>query len=78
MPGAELPGAHPQYPTTAYNNTPDYLFIDVGGSYKITPELQAYFQINNVGDMMQKFIPGGASDPIGRVYLMGVRYGIGL
>ncbi len=72
------PAPTTQYPTTAYNNTPDYLFVDVGGSYKITPELQAYFQINNVGDVMQKFIPGGAFDPIGRVYLVGARFNMGM
>jgi outer membrane receptor protein involved in Fe transport len=70
------PAPTTQYPTTAYNATPDYLYVDIGASYKFLPGWQAYVQVNNVGDLMQKFVPGGVPDPIGRVYLMGVRFGM--
>jgi outer membrane receptor protein involved in Fe transport len=73
-PNCPVPTA--QYPTTAYNLTPDYLFIDVGARYTFAPGWQAYFQVNNVTDRLPKLVPGGAIDPIGRVYLAGVRFGM--
>jgi outer membrane receptor protein involved in Fe transport len=71
-PNCPVPTA--QNPTTAYNKTPDYLFADVGVSYKFTPVWQAYFQVNNVADLEDKPIGGGQPDPIGRTYAVGVRF----
>jgi outer membrane receptor protein involved in Fe transport len=65
-----------QVPTYSNNRTPDYLFVDVGTSYEFAEGMQAYFQINNVGDVMNKPTAGGQVDLIGRIYHAGLRFGM--
>ena len=71
-PSCPVPTA--QNPTYASQSISGYTFYDVGGSYKISDALQAYFKVDNVGDKLPNPIAGLNSDPIGRVYRIGVRY----
>ena len=71
-PSCPVPTA--QNPTYASQSISGYTFYDVGGSYKVTDALQAYFKIDNVGDKLPNPVAGLNSDPIGRVYRIGVRY----
>jgi outer membrane receptor protein involved in Fe transport len=66
------------HPTYSAMNTPGYLFLDVGGSYKVSDRLEAFFKVNNVADMLPKQVFAANSsvgaDPVGRLYRVGIRF----
>jgi hypothetical protein len=68
------PLATTQNPTYSAYNTPGNLFIDVGGTYKLSGSTEAYFKIDNVADRLAGPIAGAGDNTIGRVYRIGVRY----
>jgi outer membrane receptor protein involved in Fe transport len=74
-PNCPVPTA--QNPTYAFMNVPGYLFVDIGGGYQISDNLQAYFKVNNVGDQLPKAFASLNSDPVGRVYRVGLRFDLG-
>jgi outer membrane receptor protein involved in Fe transport len=64
-----------QHPTYDNMHVPGYLFVDFGGTYKVSSGVTAYFQVNNAADSLPK--PGTLTpnaDPVGRVYHLGVRF----
>jgi outer membrane receptor protein involved in Fe transport len=63
-----------QVPTFSAQNVPGYLFVDVGGSFRFSEKLQAYFKIDNIGDSLPKPFALLNSDPVGRVYRIGLRF----
>ena len=70
-PNCPVPTA--QNPTYSNNHVPGYLFVDVGGSYQIADGLQGYIKINNIADRLPKPFAVLNSDPVGRVYRVGLR-----
>jgi outer membrane receptor protein involved in Fe transport len=70
--GCPVPTA--QNPTFFSQKIYGYTFFDLGGSYKISDELQAYFKVDNLGDKLPNPVAGLNSDPIGRVYRIGLRF----
>jgi len=71
------------YPTIDYNRMKGALYFDLGGSYKITPKLTAYFKIDNLFDRDPTPSPqtntGLDANPalydlLGRFYRAGLRY----
>jgi len=58
-------------------------YVDIGGTYKLSEKLTAYFKIDNVGDVDPEPAPQGNSstginptlyDVLGRKYRAGLRY----
>ncbi len=69
-------------PTINYNHMAGAFYVDVGGSYNITDQMQAYFKIDNLMDRDPVASPqtntGLDTNPalydiIGRTYRVGVR-----
>lgn len=64
-----------QNPTVNMNHTQGPFFIDIGGSYSPTSEIQLYFKVDNITDYEPRaFAPIYEIDPIGRMYRIGVRF----
>ncbi|WP_116091243.1 TonB-dependent receptor domain-containing protein [Sphingomonas crusticola] len=72
-----------QHPTIDYNHMQGALYFDVGGSYKLTPKLEAYFKIDNL--LNRDPTPSPATntgldvnpalyDLLGRFYRVGLRF----
>jgi outer membrane receptor protein involved in Fe transport len=71
------------YPTIDYNHMKGALYWDIGGSYKLTPKLTAYFKIDNLFNRDPTPSPqtntGLDANPalydlLGRFYRAGIRY----
>jgi outer membrane receptor protein involved in Fe transport len=71
-PNCPVPTA--QNPTYSNNKVPGYLYVDVGGHYQISDMVQAYFKVNNVADQLPKPFAVLNSDPVGRMYRVGIRF----
>ena len=64
-----------QHPTINMNHTQGPFFIDIGGSYRVTDDLQTYFKIDNITDYLPRpFTPQYEYDAIGRMYRIGLRF----
>jgi len=63
-----------QHPTYSSMHVPGYIYYDIGGSYQISQQVQAYFKVNNITDQLPKPFADANSDPVGRVYRVGVRF----
>ena len=64
-----------QNPTYNFNHIPGAVYVDVGGSYNITEEVEAYFKIDNLFN--HRAPPFGASslyDVVGRMFRLGARF----
>jgi outer membrane receptor protein involved in Fe transport len=68
------PAPTAQNPTYASNNLPGYFYVDLGGIYQVSDVFQTYFKVNNVGDILPKPFATLGSDPIGRMYFVGLRF----
>jgi len=71
------------YPTIDTNRMKGSFYLDIGGSYKLTPKFSAYFKVDNVFDKAPEPSPQGNTgvdvnaalyDLLGRFYRVGVRY----
>ncbi|MEN2789888.1 TonB-dependent receptor [Sphingomonas oligophenolica] len=71
------------YPTIDNNTMKGAFYLDVGGSYKLTPKFTAYFKIDNVFDKAPEPSPqtntgvdvnAALYDLLGRFFRVGVRY----
>ncbi|MEO9131665.1 MAG: TonB-dependent receptor [Sphingomonas sp.] len=71
------------YPTIDTNRMKGAFYLDVGGSYKLTPKFSAYFKVANVFNKSPEPSPQGNTgvdvnaqlyDLLGRFYRVGVRY----
>ncbi|MEO7690018.1 MAG: TonB-dependent receptor, partial [Sphingomonas sp.] len=71
------------HPTIDTNRMKGAFYLDIGGSYKLTPKFSAYFKIDNVFDKAPEPSPQGNTgvdvnaalyDLLGRFYRVGVRY----
>jgi iron complex outermembrane receptor protein len=71
------------HPTIFDNKMKGAFYVDIGGSYKLSEKLTAYFKIDNVGDVDPEPAPQGNSstginptlyDVLGRKYRAGLRY----
>ncbi len=71
------------YPTIDSNRMKGSFYLDVGGSYKLTPKFTAYFKIDNVFDKAPEPSPqtntgvdvnAALYDLLGRFFRVGVRY----
>jgi outer membrane receptor protein involved in Fe transport len=69
------------HPTYNYQHVPGYFYLDIGGSYKISEGMQAFFRVTNVTDLLpspEALAVGGGQvlggDPVGRVYRVGFRF----
>jgi iron complex outermembrane receptor protein len=71
-PNCPVPTA--QNPTYASDKVYGYTFFDIGGSYKITDTVQSYFKVDNLTNKLPNAIGGLNSDPIGRMYRIGIRF----
>jgi iron complex outermembrane recepter protein len=71
-PNCPVPTA--QNPTFSNNQVPGYFYVDLGGSYQVSDSLQAYFKVNNVADQLTKPFAVLNSDPVGRMYRIGIRF----
>jgi iron complex outermembrane receptor protein len=70
-------------PTITENSVPGAFYLDVGGTYNLTPETQMYFKIDNVTNLDPPTVPSnqfnvngsnpGLYDTIGRYYRIGAR-----
>jgi outer membrane receptor protein involved in Fe transport len=63
------------------NHMAGAFYVDLGGSFKVSKQMTAYFKVNNVADRSPAAAPGiplGANpalyDLIGREYRIGMRY----
>ncbi|WP_267388288.1 TonB-dependent receptor [Sphingomonas sp. GC_Shp_3] len=72
-----------QHPTIDNNSMPGAFYLDLGGSYNITPKLNAYFKIDNLLDRDPTPSPQTNTgidinqalyDTLGRLFRVGVRY----
>jgi outer membrane receptor protein involved in Fe transport len=63
-----------QNPTYASQSVLGYTYYDVGGSYRFNDNLQTYFKVDNITNKLANPVAGLNSDPIGRVYRIGVRF----
>ena len=68
------PAPTAQHPTYSAMNTPGNLYVDIGGTYKLSSGLEAYMKVDNVADRLPGPIVGAGSDTIGRVYRFGMRF----
>jgi len=70
-------------PTVDYNHVDGAFYLDVGGTYNLTPGMQFYFKIDNIANLDPPLVPQvnffangtnpGLYDTIGRYYRIGVR-----
>jgi len=75
---SSCPVSTPQHPTINNNRIKGSFYVDIGGSYKITPKVAAYFKVDNLFNQSPPYLPGFPSpslyDILGRVYRVGVRF----
>ncbi|WP_367120048.1 TonB-dependent receptor plug domain-containing protein [Sphingomonas sp.] len=69
-----------QHPTISNNHIKGSFYLDIGGSYKILPNITAYFKVDNLLDQSPPYLPGFPSpslyDILGRVYRAGIRFSL--
>ena len=64
-----------QHPTINMNHTQGPFFVDVGGGYDVGAGMHLYFKIDNITDYFPRpFTPNYETDPIGRMYRIGLRF----
>lgn len=64
-----------QNPTYNFNHIPGAIYVDVGGSYNLTEEVEVYFKVDNLFN--HRAPPFGASslyDVVGRMFRLGARF----
>jgi outer membrane receptor protein involved in Fe transport len=80
---SSCPVSTANHPTIDYNKMKGALYVDIGGSYKITPQITAYFKVDNIADKDPTPAPQTNSgldvnpalyDTLGRTYRAGVRF----
>jgi outer membrane receptor protein involved in Fe transport len=72
------PVATIQHPTVNYNHVSGAVYLDAGGSYKLTQEIQAYLKVENMFDVSPPpYGHLGLYDYLGRTYRIGVRVDTG-
>ncbi|MET0268472.1 MAG: TonB-dependent receptor, partial [Duganella sp.] len=71
------------HPTIYDNKMKGAFYVDLGGSYKFSPQLTGFFKIDNIGDVAPAAAPQAnlsfginpaLYDVLGRVYRAGLRY----
>ncbi len=69
-------------PTIDYNHMPGAFYLDIGGTYKVTPQITAFFKVDNLLNRDPTGSPQTNTgidvnpslyDVLGRMYRMGVR-----
>ena len=69
------PATTVQNPTYNFNHVPGALYVDVGGGYNLTKEVEVYFKVDNLFN--HRAPPFGASslyDVVGRMFRVGARF----
>lgn len=69
------PATTVQNPTYNFNRIPGAVYVDVGGSYKLTDQIEIYGKVDNL--LNHRAPPFGGSslyDVIGRMYRLGIRF----
>ena len=72
---SNCPAPTVQNPTYNFNHIPGAVYVDIGGSYNLTEEVEMYFKVDNLFN--HRAPPFGASslyDVIGRMFRAGVRF----
>ncbi|WP_420143524.1 TonB-dependent receptor plug domain-containing protein [Sphingobium sp.] len=77
QPGS-CPASTNNHPTIDQNFMPGAFYVDIGGTYNITPQVTAYFKVDNLLDRdpakSPYFVNPNLYDVIGRMYRAGVRF----
>jgi iron complex outermembrane receptor protein len=74
------PASTVNHPTINNNKISGAFYVDIGGSYKILPNVTAYFKLDNAFNQSPPSVPGFPSpslyDILGRVYRAGIRFSL--
>lgn len=77
QPGS-CPASTNNHPTIDQNFMPGSFYMDIGGTYNITPQVTAYFKVDNLFDRNPAkspfFVNPNLYDVIGRMYRAGIRF----
>jgi outer membrane receptor protein involved in Fe transport len=80
---SNCPASTSNHPTINYNFMPGAFYLDIGGSYKFAPGIQAYFKVDNLLDHDPTPAPQTNTgldvnpalyDTLGRTYRAGIRF----
>jgi iron complex outermembrane receptor protein len=74
------PASTVNHPTINNNHISGAFYVDIGGTYKIIPNITAYFKVDNLFNQSPPAVPGFPSpslyDILGRVYRVGLRFSL--
>ena len=72
------PASTNNHPTIDQNFMPGAFYMDIGGTYNVTPQVTAYFKVDNLFDRDPAkspfFVNPALYDVVGRMYRAGVRF----